>query len=106
VTLERTGDCASAELGASVRADGGVVVIRGCIEGSTGCSQPELGSARLAGDRLVVTVDTAETQAVCTQQLVYRSYAARVETAGDLPAGVEVRHVGDGEAKTVAETTL
>ena len=106
MTLERTGDCASAEIGASVRTDDGVVVVRGCIEGSTGCSQPEVGSARLAGNRLVVTVDTVETQAVCTQQLVYRSYATRVETAGDLPAAVEVRHADGGESRTVAETTL
>jgi len=105
VRFERTGECAPGDSGASVEVDSGVVVT-GCIQGSTGCSQPSFGSARLAEDRLVVTVDTVETGDICTQQLVYRSYTARVETSGDLPATVEVRHGDDGDTTTVAETTV
>lgn len=106
VTFERTGDCSPGDTGATVEADDGVVAFEGCIQGSTGCSQPELRSARQTDDRLVVTVGTVETEEICTQQLVYRSYAARVEMDGDLPATVAVRHADDGETTTVAEATL
>lgn len=108
-TLERTGDCAGGDAGrVTVTADGTTVRVDGCIQGPTGCSQPELQSVSsdAGADRLVVTVGTVETAAVCTQQVVYRSYAVRVRLADGLPEVVTVRHAGDDGVRTVTETEL
>lgn len=103
-SLERTGDCASSDAGtASVRFESGAVVVEGCIEGSTGCSVAALKSVQYDAnaDQLAVTVETMKEGDVCTQQLVYRAYTARVQYDGSAPGSVEVRHADDDGGKVV-----
>ncbi|MEZ3144671.1 hypothetical protein [Halobaculum sp. MBLA0143] len=103
-TLERTGECSRAGgATATVGVDGTAVRVEGCIRGPTGCSQPRLSAVTREGGRLVVTVETVETGDICTQQLVYRSYAAELRLDA-LPEVVVVRHARSDGTRVAAET--
>ncbi|MFB6243742.1 MAG: hypothetical protein ABEH80_06560 [Halobaculum sp.] len=108
-SLDRTGDCAASSAGtASVSTTGDTVVVEGCIEGPTGCSHAAIQSTEYdpATGRLKLVVETVETQAVCTQQIVYRTYTARVQFAESLPTRVAVVHAGASDTTTVADERL
>jgi hypothetical protein len=91
-----------------VSTTGDTVVVEGCIEGPTGCSHAAIQSTEYdpATGRLKLVVETVETQAVCTQQIVYRTYTARVQFAESLPTRVAVVHAGASDTTTVADERL
>lgn len=105
--FERTGDCASSDAGvAGVTYGASLVRCEGCIGGSDGCAEAVLGSAEYdAGvDRLSVVVTAGSREGAgtaCTQQLVYRSYEARLPFADGLPGETVVYHDPRGERSEV-----
>jgi hypothetical protein len=66
--------------------------------------RPALKSATYdaGSDRLTVVVETVKEGEMCTQQIVYRGYVARVTFEGGPPDTVEVVHASMDGRRTVA----
>jgi hypothetical protein len=56
-------------------------------------------------DRLRVVVETVKDGEMCTQQIVYRGYVARVTFEGGPPGTVEVVHASMDGRRTAATTS-
>jgi hypothetical protein len=103
-TLKQKGDCAESESGtASVAFASGQITVQGCIRGRYGCSIAKLRSVEYdeTKDRLNITVETKKDGAVCSQQIVYRSYAVRATVEGAMPGTVAVSHADKDDVEVV-----
>ena len=109
-SLEPREDC-SEPGSATISTDGTTVTVEGCIVGRNGCMVASLASATYdaEADELAVRVatrDDADTDELCTQQLVERGYTVSVQFDGGLPGTTTVTHDGaDGERQVAQSDT-